>query len=389
VKPLPIAAGHPESDEPLSAEQEDHFETVALPDCRSVHRPSTGLLRPLANQRPGTPMDGEVDRRMNGRHPQNRLALWTRRVVVVHRTGKPVVQQPTRRTKEKKETKGKTGTLPTRSLDILSQLSWENQSVKEETTVDENESSPVQAGGVAVPDDELRRRGLTHDDIRFLTRILDVMNGDAPNHGLLDSMSAFKNDFDDLETCNGSSIKTCWRKDERAVGSTTPYSPAGRELLGQKLKVGPGQGDVGEKTPHKVGVKLLELWLDSRDDVAHRSKPYYEYDEETVFDVAGLDADGELVWVGEAELASNNKHAPVDDYDKQSAVDANAVWAFNRRETAVEVLDYLSEADRIESSVSGRAARSFSDIREAVESFDAAGLTTIRSFNKLDQELNT
>jgi len=67
-----------------------------------------------------------------------------------------------------------------------------------------------------------------------------------------------------------------------------------------------------------------------------------------VFDVAGLDADGELVWVGEAELASNNKHAPVDDYDKQSAVDANAVWAFNRRETAVEVLDRLSEADRIE-----------------------------------------
>jgi len=56
---------------------------------------------------------------------------------------------------------------------------------EEETTVDENESSPVQAGGVAVPDDELRRRGLTHDDIRFLTRILDVMNGDAPNHGLL------------------------------------------------------------------------------------------------------------------------------------------------------------------------------------------------------------
>jgi len=87
------------------------------------------------------------------------------------------------------------------------------------------------------------------------------------------------------------------------------------------------------------------------------------------------------VWVGEAELPSNNKHAPVDDYDKQSAVDANVVWAFNRRETAVEVLDRLSEADRIESSVSGRAARRFSDIRE-VESFDAEGMTTIRSFKQ-------
>ncbi|RDZ36095.1 hypothetical protein C5B86_19855, partial [Haloferax sp. Atlit-19N] len=104
---------------------------------------------------------------------------------------------------------------------------------------------------------------------------------------------------------------------------------------------------------------------------------------------AGFDADGELVWVGEAELASNNKHAPVDDYDKQSAVDANAVWAFNRRETAVEVLDCLAEADRIEHSVGGRAARRFSDIREAVESLNAEGMTTIRSFNKLDEEFNS
>jgi len=241
VKPLPIAAGHPESDEPLSAEQEDHFETVALPDCRSVHRPSTGLLRPLANQRPGTPMDGEVDRRMNGRHPQNRLALWTRRS---RRSSdrQPVVQQPTRRTKEKKETKGKTGTLPTRSLDILSQLSWENQSVKRRRQLStKNESSPVQAGGVAVPDDELRRRGLTHDDIRFLTRILDVMNGDAPNHGLLDSMSAFKNDFDDLDVQR--LVDQDLLEEGRACGRKYyTVLPAGRELLGQKLKVGPGQG---------------------------------------------------------------------------------------------------------------------------------------------------
>jgi DNA-binding PadR family transcriptional regulator len=200
-------------------------------------------------------------------------------------------------------------------------------------------------------------------------------------------MSAFKNDFDDLDVQR--LVEQDLLEEGRACGRKYyTVLPAGRELLGQKLKVGPGQGDVGEKTPHKVGVKLLELWLEARDDVA-QVESYYEYDEETVFDVAGLNADGELVWVGEAELASNNKHAPVDDYDKQSAVDANAVWAFNRRETAVEVLDYLSEADRIESSVSGRAARSFSDIREAVESFDAAGLTTIRSFNKLDQEFNS
>jgi DNA-binding PadR family transcriptional regulator len=278
-------------------------------------------------------------------------------------------------------------TTPSLSGDSEVTASEEPVGEEEETAVEENGSSPVQAGGVTVSDDELQRHGLTHDDVRFLTRILDVMNGDASNHRLLDSMNSFKSDFEDLDVQR--LVEKDLLEEGRACGRKYyTVLPAGRELLGQKLKVGPNQGDIGEKTPHKVGVKLLELWLDSRDDVT-QVEPYYEYDEETVFDVAGLDADGELVWVGEAELASNNKHAPVDDYDKQSAVDANAIWVFNRRETAVEVLDRLAEADRIEHSVSGRAARRFSDIREAAESFDAAGLTTIRSFHKLDQEFNS
>ena len=387
VKPLPIAAGHPESDEPLSAEQEDHFETVALPRLSERTQTQYGLAEATSESEAGN-TDGW------GSRPTDERSTSTESASSVDTTQSSFIGQATSGSAADEENEGKEGnegedrdtTNPLFGYPESTELG-EPVGEEEETTVDENESSPVQAGGVAVPDDELRRRGLTHDDIRFLTRILDVMNGDAPNHGLLDSMSAFKNDFDDLDVQR--LVDQDLLEEGRACGRKYyTVLPAGRELLGQKLKVGPGQGDVGEKTPHKVGVKLLELWLDSRDDVA-QVEPYYEYDEETVFDVAGLDADGELVWVGEAELASNNKHAPVDDYDKQSAVDANAVWAFNRRETAVEVLDYLSEADRIESSVSGRAARSFSDIREAVESFDAAGLTTIRSFNKLDQELNT
>jgi hypothetical protein len=186
---------------------------------------------------------------------------------------------------------------------------------------------------------------------------------------------------------SGLSINLCWTKDVLAVGSTTLSSPQAENCSERNLKSVLEWVISAKKTPHKVGVKLLERWLVAQDDVAE-VKPYYQYDDETVFDVAGFDAEGTLVWVGEAELSSNNKHAPVDDYDKQSKVDAKAIWAFNRRETAVEVLDWLAEADRIESSVSGRAARSFSDIRDAVEELDAPGMTTIRSFNNLDKELN-
>ena len=57
-------------------------------------------------------------------------------------------------------------------------------------------------------------------------------------------------------------------------------------------------------------------------------------------------------------------------------------------ETALDVLESLADAERIDERVSGRAARSFATIRDAVDEFDAAGLTTVRGFKNLDQELN-
>ncbi|MFC5368631.1 ATP-binding protein [Salinirubrum litoreum] len=379
VKPLPIAAGHPESDEALSVEQEDHFESVALPRLSERTQTQYGLAEALSESE-------TADDEGWGSRPNAGQSASAESTSSGGSTESSFIGQATSGSVADEEKEKDADTIDSLFGNMGSVESEESATEEETNAVDENGPSPVQAGGVTVSDDELRRRGLTHDDIRFLTRVLDVMNRDAPNHGLMDSMSVFKDDFDDLDVQRLidqdllEEGRACSRKYYTAL-------PAGRELLGQKLKVGPGQGDIGEKTPHKVGVKLLELWLEARDEVV-QVEPYYEYDEETVFDVAAFDADGELVWVGEAEFPSNNKHAPVDDYDKQSAVDANVVWAFNRRETAVEVLDRLAEADRIESSVSGRAARRFSDIREAVESFDAEGMTTIRSFNKLDEEFN-
>jgi hypothetical protein len=379
VKPLPIAAGHPESYEPLSVEQEDHFDSVALPRLSERTQTQYGLAE--------APSESETANDEGwGSRPNAGQSVSADSANPVDSTQSSFIGQATSGSAADEEREKDADTINSLFGNMGSVESEESATEEETNPVDENGSSPVQAGGVTVSDDELRRRGLTHDDIRFLTRVLDVMNRDASNHGLMDSMSALKDDFDDLDVQQ--LIDQDLLEEGRAC-SRKYYTvlPAGRELLGQKLKVGPGQGDIGEKTPHKVGVKLLELWLEARDEVV-QVEPYYEYDEETVFDVAAFDVDGELVWVGEAELPSNNKHAPVDDYDKQSAVDANVVWAFNRRETAVEVLDRLAEADRIESSVSGRAARRFSDIREAVESFDAEGMTTVRSFNKLDEEFN-
>ncbi|WP_123539239.1 ATP-binding protein [Halosimplex salinum] len=384
LKPLPIAPGHPESDQPLTEPQKDHFESVSRPRMIERTQAQYGLAEPTesstAPAETGWGSSG-ADTTVSADDGDG----------ATDPTQSAFISESTTDEASTSTTQPETDIDPDTDEEEMSTLFGRSTETDEEPAADqseqpENGSTPVQKSSVPVPDDELRKRDLSRDDVRFLSRVLDVMNRDDSEYTLLDSMRALRDGFEELnlqrliEQNLVEESSACGRKYYTVL-------PAGRELLGEKLQVGPGLGDIGEKTPHKVGVRLLELWLQQQDDVA-RVEPYDEHDDDTVFDVAGFDAGGEFVWVGEAELPSNNTHAPVNDYDKLRSVDADAIWAFNNRETAVEVLDRLADADRIEESVSGRDARSFSTIQDAVADFDAAGMTTVRGFKNLDQGVN-
>ncbi|AUV84675.1 hypothetical protein C2R22_24105 (plasmid) [Salinigranum rubrum] len=384
LKPLPIAPGHPESDQPLTEPQVDHFESVTRP--RMVER--TAAQHGLTTTAESSPAPEETGWGSSGAgtvvssEDEDTGSDPTQSAFISHATtedGSASTTQP----ETDNESDGDHGEV--------SSLFGEPIDSDEDPAGDQpeqpaNGSTPVQDSGVPVPDDELRERGLSRDDVRFLGRVLDVMNREDDEYTLLKSMRQLRNDYDDLH------VERLTDQDLLEEGSAAgrkSYTvlPAGRDLLGRELHTGPGKGDLGEKTPHKVGIRLLELWIQQQDDVV-RVEPYYEYDDGTVLDVAGFDDEGDLVWAGEAELASNNRHAPVKDYDKLSAVDGDAVWAFNTRETAIDVLDALADADRIDERVSGRSARSFANIRDAVDELDADGLSTVRGFKNLKEELN-
>ncbi|WP_338756400.1 ATP-binding protein (plasmid) [Halobacterium salinarum] len=384
LQPLPIAPGHPESDQPLTEPQEDHFESVSRPRMVERTQAQYGLTEPTESstspeetgwgssgaETTGSAADGD-----SGTYP----------------TQSAFISESTTEDASTSTPQPETDSDPDADDSEMSPLFGQTTETDEESAADqaagpENGATPVQESSVPVPDDELQQRGLSRDDVRFLNRVLDVMNREDDEYTLLDRMSQLRDEYDDLHM-ERLTEQDLLEADSAAGRKYYTVLPDGRDLLGRELKAGPGAGDLGEKTPHKVGVRLLELWLQQRDDVG-RVDPYYETDDGTVLDVAGFDEDGELVWAGEAELASNNRHAPVEDYDKLSAVDADAIWAFNNRETALDVLESLADADRIGERVSGRAARSFATIRDAVDEFDAAGLTTVRGFKNLDQELN-
>jgi DNA helicase HerA-like ATPase len=384
LKPLPIAPGHPESDQPLTEPQEDHFESVSRPRMVERTQAQYGLTEPTeSSTSPEETGWGSTGAESTGSAADGDAATDP--------TQSAFISESTTEDASTSTTQPETDNDPDADESEMSPLFGQATETDEESAADqaagpENGATPVQESSVPVPDDELQQRGLSRDDVRFLNRVLDVMNREDDEYTLLDRMSQLQDEYDDLH------VERLMKQDLLEADSAAGRKyytvlPDGRDLLGRELKAGPGAGDLGEKTPHKVGVRLLELWLQQRDDI-DRVEPYYESDDGTVLDVAGFDADGDLVWVGEAELASNNRHAPVEDYDKLSAVDADAIWAFNNRETALDVLESLADADRIDERISGRAARSFATIRDAVDDFDAAGLTTVRGFKNLDQELN-
>jgi len=384
LKPLPIAPGHPESDQPLTEPQEDHFESVSRPRMVERTQAQYGLTEPTES----TTAPEETGWGSSGGETTGSAADGD---AATDPTQSAFISESTTEDASTSTTQPETDSDPDADESEISPLFGQATETDEEPTGDqatqpENGATPVQESSVPVPDDELQQRGLSRDDVRFLNRVLDVMNREDDEYTLLDRMSQLRDEYDDLHV-ERLTEQDLLDADSAAGRKYYTVLPDGRDLLGRELKAGPGAGDLGEKTPHKVGVRLLELWLQQRDDVG-RVEPYYETDDGTVLDVAGFDEDGELVWAGEAELASNNRHAPVEDYDKLSAVDADAIWAFNNRETALDVLDSLADADRVDERVSGRDARSFATIRDAVDDLDAAGLTTVRGFKNLDQELN-
>ncbi|WP_226008286.1 ATP-binding protein [Natrinema salinisoli] len=384
LKPLPIAAGHPESDQPLTEPQEEHFESVSQPRMAERTQAQYGLTETTeSNTAPEETGWGSTGAETTGSAAEGDSGT--------NPTQSAFISESTAEDALTSTTQPETDSDPDADETAMNPLFGQATETDENPTGDqaaqrENGATPVQESSVPVPDDELRQRGLSRDDVRFLNRILDVMNREDDEYTLLDRMSQLRDEYDDLHI-ERLTEQGLLEAESAAGRKYYTVLPDGRDLLGRELKAGPGAGDLGEKTPHKVGVRLLELWLHQRDDVV-RVEPYYETDDGTVLDVAGFDEDGDPVWAGEAELASNNRHAPVEDYDKLSAVDGDAIWAFNNRETALDVLDSLADADRIDERVSGRAARSFATIRDAVDDFGAAGLTTVQGFKNLDQVLN-
>ncbi|WP_435078862.1 ATP-binding protein [Halococcus sp. AFM35] len=129
---------------------------------------------------------------------------------------------------------------------------------------------------------------------------------------------------------------------------------AGRKTLGESYRqgvdYGHGKGDLEESSQHVFAVEVARQYLES--EYAHNADspvidvhPYYDIDENRRLDLAGLDADDEVVVTVEIERINHDVHEAVPaDYDKMAACDPEeAIWVVMTRDGGHQVLAVLND----------------------------------------------
>ncbi|WP_148294593.1 ATP-binding protein, partial [Halarchaeum acidiphilum] len=153
MKPLPISAGHPESDNPLTEMEASQFESVTLPQIVERTQRQYGLSAEQADAAVddnwgSSGDDPSVSRTSDGEQSTSMMI-----------GGTSTETDGDAEDDEASPFFGESSSADPGAVD---------SDAESTTSQVETEPSPIDAGGVTVPDAELERRGLTHDDARFL-----------------------------------------------------------------------------------------------------------------------------------------------------------------------------------------------------------------------------
>jgi len=131
-------------------------------------------------------------------------------------------------------------------------------------------------------------------------------------------------------------------------------TPDGRRAIGESYRqgvdYGHGKGDLEESSQHVLAVEIARQYLESEyvanpDSRVVEVVPYYDLDENRRLDLAALDADGEFVVTVEVERINHDvKRAVPEDFDKMADCEPEeAIWIVMTRSAGHDVLQALND----------------------------------------------
>ncbi|MFD1586238.1 hypothetical protein ACFR9U_04540 [Halorientalis brevis] len=186
-------------------------------------------------------------------------------------------------------------------------------------------------------------------------------------------------------------------------------APDHRDVIGESYRrgvnYGHGVGDLEESAQHVHMVEVLDRYIrqtfrDDPDSPVVQVQPYYELAEGVSaaafmggddaaeggesgrrrLDVAGLDADGNVVVTGEAERLNHDSHEAIPaDYDKMAACEPEAaIWVTLNRDAAHDVLAALNDPPDDEPRVTKEYSRNTAPREFKLDADGATDILTVR-----------
>lgn len=235
--------------------------------------------------------------------------------------------------------------------------------------------------------------------------VVKAMNRDLEGYDLLDSMTCIR---DQYEINEEKLIKFGLLKRHQGVQRRAYYTVTrdGQKVVKEQQKHGYGVGDLGDDTPHRVGVELSRRFYEGHDDVLRTEVSRREHGGVTdvaVYDrnfdrVATVEVEGGRITSdphtrNDASPGTNNLDSIRKDHDLLAECPGESVWVVRHREIAGTVLRALNSGDMALSmpqsvikDVEDGSLRIPKMNDRYIKSAGAPGIDEIRTFAQLRQQ---
>jgi DNA helicase HerA-like ATPase len=231
---------------------------------------------------------------------------------------------------------------------------------------------------------ELENLPISRDAVTFIGEIYEVLTNPegVEYYDLTESMTSLR---EYTPTLANALIDGGYIEKQSGPRNRTYFSPTNQayNILNLKKPVGENQGDVGEKTVHKIVCHLVAQYWESKSSI-ETVKRYVEIGDRD-YDVVAYGPSEEPVWVAEVETGSNNAIAIGDDYQKLCEIDAKGFWIVDKKKTMSEVIKtiqsrcdgysgvspyngYAKVREQMQNAGEGHAIYSFDEIYQLISS---------------------
>ncbi|WP_436932028.1 ATP-binding protein [Halosimplex halobium] len=206
---------------------------------------------------------------------------------------------------------------------------------------------------------------LTVEERHFLSAVVTTVNGQHPSFDLLDSMTHIKSRFPDIDL-EGLEELGYLEKHNEIRRTYYTVTREGQRACGAMVATGENQGDVNEKTFHKVMVEAFARSIDADPNNQYFVTKYTPLNGGTSKpDVVAYDGDQPAI-LGEA-ISNVHPSLIVKHYDDYHAIDAERkVWIVPHISVAWEIARALANEGRIISIPPKREGKTYDDLNAEV-----------------------